>query len=114
MVACLLLFRVGPAKKQKMIGDIAKRYPHLLAVQYPVVAIASSMRPHTDNIRTGVRFGQAKCRQLCPACLRDEIFLFLLLGAPTINAEAVQTDMHRHRHTQKRIACLEFLTYDSK
>ncbi len=92
-----------------MVGDIAKRDPHLLAVQYPIVAVAAGVGAHPDHVRTGVRLGQAKRRELFALRLRDEIFLLLLFGAPAINAQAVKPDVHRHRHAQESVARLEFL-----
>ena len=50
MVAHLLLFRIGPAEEQKVIGHIGKRDLHLLTVKYPIIAVAFRARPHTDHV----------------------------------------------------------------
>src|SRR5690606_22772247 len=77
VVACLLLFKIGPAKEKEMIRRVPERDPHLLAVQDPIVAVTLRVRPHSDNIRTGVRFGQAKGRELFALRLRNKILLLL-------------------------------------
>ena len=82
MIPGLLLFVIGPAEKEKIVGHIAERDPHLFAVQYPVVAVAFGLRSHPDHVRSGIRLGQAKGRELFAFCLRDEIFLFLLFSSP--------------------------------
>src|SRR5258706_2497592 len=114
MVAGLLLFRIGPAKEEEIISDITKRDPHFFAIQYPVVTVTPRDGTHTDYIRTGIGLRKAKGRNFLALRLRNKIFLLLLLGPPAIDAERIETDMHGHRHTQKRVARLKFLAHQPK
>ena len=43
MVPYLLLFLICPAEEKEMIRNVRERDPHLLAVQYPIVPIATSV-----------------------------------------------------------------------
>ena len=43
-----------------------------------------------------------------------KIFLFLLFGSPAENTKAVQPDVHRHRHSQKRVARFQLLAHKTE
>ena len=96
-----------------MVGNVAERDPHLFAVQYPIVAIALRVRTHPDDVAAGVRLGQAKRRDLFAFCLVNKVLLFLLFGAPTENAKAVEADMNAHCYAKECVARFEFFTNET-
>src|SRR5215207_5769843 len=97
-----------------MVSDIAEADPHLLAVQYPIVAVAAGGRAHANHIGTRIRLGQPERRELLPLRLRNKIFLLLLFGSPAKVAQTVKPDVYRHRHPKERVARLELFTNETE
>src|SRR6185503_13611998 len=58
MIPVSSLLFIGPAKEQKIIGDIGQADPHLLTIQHPLIAISSSCRSRAHHVRACAWFSQ--------------------------------------------------------
>src|SRR5579864_5841246 len=91
-----------------MIGFTGQADPHFFAVQDVFVADAPRTRLDVSNVTPGAWFREAKCGDLLPTRLGCQESLFLFLGAPLQQSQAIQPNMNRHDDPQGRIDSFQF------
>ena len=106
---CCLLAGVGPGEDQEVVGDIRQRNPRLLAGQDVPVAFPDGGRLDRARIAAGARFGERVPGNLPSLCLRHEVPLFLGLGAPGEQRQAVEPRVHRQDDAERRVHVLQLL-----
>jgi len=104
-----LSVRVGLGEDDEVIGQRRQADPHLLAVEDVDIPFAAGGAAQVDRIAARLGLGQPVAGVLLAARLRDEEALFLLLGGPLQQGQAVEAGVHRHDHAQAGVNALQFL-----
>ncbi len=90
-VALLLLLQIAPRKHEEVVGNVGQGDPHLLASEQIAIAFLDGDSLNAARIAARRRLRQPISRDLLALCLRNEIALLLILGAPREQRQASST-----------------------
>src|SRR6202050_4724239 len=103
-------FSVNLCEYDVDIGEAAIRYPHLLPIQYPVLAIRRKHRARAccERIRSGLRFGEAIAGEQLAGRYSREVFLLLRFGTKVHNWDRPDTRVASARNGEGTVSCKFF------
>ncbi len=101
---------VDTGEDEKVVGDVAKRDPHLRPVEHIGVTVPHNGRFNRSGVGSGGRFGQAERRDLFALCLWNQPTLPLLFRRPLPQRQAVEADMYAENDPKRGVDILEFVT----
>src|SRR5580704_5387 len=109
--ADLAVLAFGPDHRyirQRPAGD-----PHLLAIQYVVIALLHRARQHPTRVRSELRLGQPKATDRLPLLQPRQPFFLLRVGTKRVDRIHHQRALDRNKTSQSGIAAFQFLRHQS-
>src|ERR1044072_4677523 len=114
VVALATLLFIRPAEEEEVVGHIGERNPHLLAVQDPLVALAPRGRARADPVPPRAPVAPTAGRELFALRLRYEVLALLLLCAPRVERQRVESRVDAHHDAQGRIHRFQLLADEAE